>query len=33
VPGLKVCFFNDPDGNAIELMEGWEDDPKPPPMA
>jgi len=30
VPGLKVCFFNDPEGNRIELMEGWQDDPNPP---
>lgn len=30
VPGLKVCFFNDPEGNVVELMEGWQDDPKPP---
>jgi len=27
VPGLKVCFFKDPEGNTIELMEGWQDDP------
>ena len=25
VPGLRVCFFNDPDGNRIELMQGYED--------
>lgn len=30
VPGLKVCFFNDPEGNRVELMEGWQDDPHPP---
>ncbi len=30
VPGLKVCFFKDPEGNVIELMEGWQDDPNPP---
>jgi len=33
VPGLKVCFFNDPDGNSIELMEGWRDEQNPPSMA
>jgi glyoxylase I family protein len=25
-PGLKVCFFSDPDGNRIELMQGWADE-------
>ena len=30
VPGLKVCFLRDPEGNVIELMEGWQDDPSPP---
>lgn len=23
--GLKVCFFNDADGNRIELMQGYQD--------
>ena len=22
VPGLRICFFHDPDGNRIELMQG-----------
>ena len=26
VPGLRICFFKDPDGNVIELMEGWQDE-------
>jgi glyoxylase I family protein len=26
VPGLRVCFFNDPEGNVIELMQGWQDE-------
>ncbi|MDZ4743299.1 MAG: VOC family protein [Verrucomicrobiota bacterium] len=26
IPGLKICFFSDPDGNRIELMQGWQDD-------
>lgn len=30
VPGLKVCFLRDPEGNVIELMQGWQDDPNPP---
>ncbi|MCK4376201.1 MAG: VOC family protein [Candidatus Brocadiae bacterium] len=33
VPGLKVCFFNDPEGNVLELMEGWQDEADPPPAA
>jgi glyoxylase I family protein len=32
VPGLYVCFFRDPEGNVIELMEGWEDQDNPPPL-
>ena len=30
VKGLKVAFFADPEGNVVELMEGWQDDPSPP---
>ena len=26
VPGLRVCFFRDPEGNILELMEGWQDE-------
>ena len=29
-PGLRVCFFQDPEGNWLELMEGWKDQAKPP---
>jgi len=25
--GLRVCFFNDPEGNVLELMQGYRDDP------
>ena len=25
-PGMRVCFFNDFDGNRIELMEGYADE-------
>ena len=25
VPGLRICFFKDPDGNILELMENWRD--------
>lgn len=24
-PGFRICFFKDPDGNILELMEGWQD--------
>lgn len=24
--GMRVCFFNDPDGNRIEIMEGYADE-------
>ena len=24
--GMSVCFFNDPDGNRIELMQGYQDE-------
>ena len=26
VPGMRVCFFNDPEGNRIELAEGYKDE-------
>jgi glyoxylase I family protein len=32
VPGLKICFFEDPEGNRVELLEGWKDDPAPPAL-
>lgn len=25
VEGLRGCFFNDPDGNILELMQGYQD--------
>ncbi|MBD3383424.1 hypothetical protein GF407_00735 [candidate division KSB1 bacterium] len=25
VEGLRVCFFHDPEGNRIEIMQGWKD--------
>lgn len=25
-PGLRICFFQDPDGNILELMENWRDE-------
>jgi glyoxylase I family protein len=29
-PGMRVCFFPDPDGNVLELMENWADEEDPP---
>ncbi len=26
VPGLRLCFFNDPDGNRLEINEGMTDE-------
>lgn len=26
VPGMRVCFFNDPDGNRLEVMQGYKDE-------
>jgi len=25
-PGMRVCFFKDPDGNILEVMEGYQDE-------
>jgi glyoxylase I family protein len=30
VEGLRVCFFKDPEGNTLELMQGWRDEEHPP---
>ncbi len=30
--GLRICFFKDPEGNMIELMEGWTEEENPPPL-
>jgi glyoxylase I family protein len=30
VPGLRICFFKDPEGNILEIMEGWKDEGNPP---
>lgn len=29
-PGLRVAFFRDPEGNVVELMQGWRDEENPP---
>jgi glyoxylase I family protein len=28
--GLRACFFTDPDGNTIEILDGWSDQANPP---
>lgn len=32
VEGMRICFLQDPEGNTIELMEGWKDQENPPPL-
>jgi glyoxylase I family protein len=29
-PGMAVCFFRDPEGNVLELLQGWQDEDAPP---
>ena len=31
--GLRVCFFKDPEGNILEIMEGWSDQQNPPALS
>ncbi|HEX2973380.1 MAG TPA: VOC family protein [Tepidisphaeraceae bacterium] len=31
-PGMRVCFFNDPEGNVLEIMQGWRDEENPPSL-
>ncbi len=26
ISGMRVCFFNDPEGNRVELMQGYRDE-------
>jgi glyoxylase I family protein len=30
VPGMRVCWVADPDGNIVELNQGYVDEPNPP---
>ena len=32
VKGLRVCFFKDPEGNILELVDGWADEADPPEL-
>ncbi|OPZ20126.1 MAG: putative lyase [candidate division BRC1 bacterium ADurb.BinA364] len=31
-PGMRVCFLEDPEGNVVELMEGYADQSNPPAL-
>jgi glyoxylase I family protein len=32
IPGMKVCWIADPEGNIVELSEGYQDELNPPPL-
>jgi glyoxylase I family protein len=32
IPGMKVCWLADPEGNIFELNEGYRDEESPPPL-
>jgi len=32
LPGLRAAFFNDPEGNQVEILEHWRDEENPPPL-
>jgi glyoxylase I family protein len=32
VPGMKVCWVADPEGNIVELNQGYVDEKNPPPL-
>ena len=32
VPGMRVAWISDPDGNIVELNQGYVDEPDPPPL-
>lgn len=32
IPNMRICFFNDPEGNILEIMEGWKDQDSPPEL-
>jgi glyoxylase I family protein len=31
-PGMTVCFFRDPEGNVVEILQGWQDEQDPPQL-
>jgi glyoxylase I family protein len=32
VEGMRVCWLSDPDGNIVELNQGYKDENNPPPL-
>jgi glyoxylase I family protein len=32
IPGMRVCWLADPEGNVIELNQGYVDEASPPPL-
>lgn len=32
LPGMKICFLADPDGNIVELSQGYVDETNPPSL-
>jgi len=32
IPGMRVAWVADPEGNIVELNQGYVDDPSPPPL-
>ena len=33
IPGMRVAWISDPEGNIIELNQGYVDEPSPPPLS
>jgi glyoxylase I family protein len=32
IPGMRVAWISDPEGNIVELNQGYEDETDPPPL-
>lgn len=32
IPGMRVCWIKDPEGNVVELNQGYQDEENPPPL-
>ena len=32
IPGMRVAWISDPEGNIVELNQGYEDEKTPPPL-
>jgi glyoxylase I family protein len=32
IPGMRVAWISDPEGNIVELSQGYEDEKNPPPL-